>query len=122
MITTPDEIVQVLSRTRYRYCTEDDLQRAIFDSLRGVADVRREVRMGVDRPDLVVADRIGIEVKIKGGYADALRQVARYLKHPEIESVILVGTCAWLAQGCLPLPVSIEGKPIYYVRLINSLL
>ena len=78
----------------------------------------REVEITAkDRLDFLV-DGIALEVKIKGSLPDLIRKIARYARHESIREILVVGTPRWIPQ----VPAAIEGKPVYGVRLVGSLL
>lgn len=71
---------------------------------------RREVRLATgDRIDFVVAGSIGIELKIKGGWSAALRQLDRYAEADDLTEVWLFTTRRQLA---VELPAQLRAKPI----------
>ena len=73
---------------------------------------KREVHLGSKmRIDFIVAGRIGMEVKIKGGVSDIFRQCRKYCLSPDIAALILA------TNRPMGLPETIEGKPAYYISL-----
>lgn len=113
-------VTGLLENKRFRFTSEDDLQQGIEKVLAaGNIPFEREKVLSVrDRPDFLVDGRLAIEVKIKGTLAQALRQVGRYTEHPDIQSILLVGSPHWLRD----VPPTINNKPIYAMRLTSSLL
>lgn len=113
-------IATMLAEANLQHVTEDDLQAAIQSYL-NTRDVHpeREVRLsdGVSRIDLMVG-RTGIEVKIDGSWANVIRQLTRYAKCPEIESLVLVTTRAKHHH----LPDQLCNKPLSLVSLVGSAL
>lgn len=114
---TPDELCQLLIGYRFKTHTEQVLQDGIEQALKaaGVSYTREHRLSAEDRPDFMVGS-VALEVKIQGGAAKALRQVSRYLEHPEVTAVILVGTPAWVRQ----MPGQLHGKPLYALRLFAN--
>lgn len=107
-----------LEQTAFSYANEDELQQGIAEALTGW-DVRREVRLDSrNRVDLVVttnSGNVGIEVKVKGNTASALKQVLRYAHFDSLAAVVLV-TNRKLAGS---LPLELNGKPIRVVSLLH---
>ena len=118
-MTAPD-LIAPLSRLRFRYATEKDLQDS-FETVfreRGIP-FRREVEISKrDRLDFLLDDGIALEVKIKGSLPELVRQIARYARHESVREILVVGTPRWIPQ----VPAAIEGKPVYGLRLVGSLL
>jgi aromatic ring-opening dioxygenase catalytic subunit (LigB family) len=123
MSIQPDERLQqlttLLNQYRYSYVSEKELQDGIANALEkeGISFKRELCVSKSDRPDFVVGD-IAIEVKIKGSISDLLRQIARYAKHSEIQSILVIGTPHWITR----VPASLDGKEISSLRLVGSLL
>ncbi|WP_053764435.1 hypothetical protein [Leptospirillum ferriphilum] len=114
-----DSLETLLSSHRYRFSSERDLQNGIDEVLQTSGlSYSREFSLGVaDRLDFLV-DGIALEVKIKGSLPDLIRQIARYARHKDVREILVVGTPRWIPQ----VPASIEGKPVYGLRLVGSLL
>lgn len=80
-------------------------------------DFVREARLDArNRPDFMVG-KIAIEVKTKGTFADFLRQAQRYVELGQVDVLIVVGTPKWMPM----VPPMLNGKPVFTVRLLNSL-
>lgn len=113
-----DTICGSIEQTHFNYANEDELQQGLFEHLYGW-DVKREVRLDArNRVDLVVttnSGNIGIEVKVKGNTASALKQVLRYAHFDSLAAVVLV-TNRKLAGS---LPLELNGKPIRVVSLLH---
>lgn len=121
-IPTEFELVylcQVISAYRYNFQDENTLQEGMAIALANNAiDFEREVRLDArNRPDFMIGS-VAVEVKIKGSFAEFLRQANRYLELEQISALIVVGTPKWMSA----VPSSLLGKPIYTVRLMSSLL
>lgn len=115
-----DQVVEAIDRYRYRYATEDELQKALAAALTESGwPVMREARLDrYSRLDLLVGDplegpSVAVEVKVGGGRAQALRQVQRYVGYDEVSGLVLV--TARVAHAALPLLV--HGKPVRVVQL-----
>jgi len=75
-----------------------------------------EVRLGVGCRIDFVAEGIGIEVKRgKPNSHAALKQLARYASHPDIQAIMMV-----VERNIWTLPSEIEGKPVYYISLNSN--
>lgn len=107
----------MLSTYQFKTHTEQVLQDGIEQALKeaGVSYTREHRLSAEDRPDFMIGG-VAVEVKIQGGAAKALRQVSRYLEHPEVTAVILVGTPAWVRQ----LPGQLHGKPLFALKLFAN--
>lgn len=112
MTATASSIISALRQHRFRLGDEKRLQTEIAACLSNAnISFAREVRLdGKNRIDFL-ADRIGIEIKIKGGRMDIYRQLQRYAAFDGIGELILITNAA------MGLPSEIGSKPIYYVSL-----
>jgi hypothetical protein len=73
------------------------------------AQFSREVKLSAaERIDFLMADGLGIEVKVKGSLSDVTRQLHRYAQITEIKSLLLVTTKARHLEA----PRSLNGKTI----------
>jgi len=119
--TVPDiqAICRVFTSNRYNFQDETSLQEGLAVALtRQSIPFEREVRLDAsNRPDFMIGT-VAVEVKIKGTFAQFLRQAARYLELDEVSALIVVGTPKWMAA----VPATLRDKPIYSVRLTSSLL
>lgn len=118
-----DDILDALQDATPQFITEDDLQAEIARVLREAGiPASREVRLsdGRSRIDLL-ADRVGIEVKIKAGSrastGDVARQLQRYAKCDEIDALVLVTN----SYTHLQLPSEIAQTPIARFHLTGAL-
>lgn len=85
------KVLEILSAYRFNFANELELQDGIEAVLleRGI-DYVRELRLSPGSRIDFLADDVGIEVKIAGSSTNLLRQIARYAKHDEIKSLIVV--------------------------------
>jgi hypothetical protein len=113
-----EAVVTAISSNRYRFTSEDELQRGIDLALirHGiVAD--REVRLAPgDIIDFLAGD-VGVEVKVDGSPQSIARQLMRYAGSPRVASLVLVTR---KAQHANRFPPSIGGKPLRIVSLGDS--
>lgn len=112
------EVTSVLESTRFVWTTEHELQTAIADvlTLRGL-DVEREVRVDArNRLDLRVG-RIGIEVKIAGGWRDVRRQLERYAMLECVDALVLATSKA----SHMRVGSEVVGRPVVVHRVGTSL-
>ena len=116
-MTSPD-LITTLARLRFRFATEKDLQDGFEKVFRenGIPFQREFPISERDRLDFLV-DGIALEVKIKGSLPDLVRQIARYARHDDTREILVVGTPRWIPR----VPETIEGKPVYGLRLVGSL-
>lgn len=80
----------------------------------GPMEVKREARLGRDAGtvDFVVkidGVRVGIEVKVKGSFAEVARQLFRYAESCEVDALLLVST---RSKHASELPAVIQGVPV----------
>jgi hypothetical protein len=107
-MTTLDQVLAVIRDHRFSYANEEELQEGLAAAIASTGlDVQREVRFdGASRIDLLV-DRVGIEVKVKGGVGEVERQLRRYAPH--VDELVLVTI---KASHRSYLPDEIEGVPL----------
>lgn len=106
-------IITLLRLSRADLSSEKDLQRDIESLFKSnLPKFDREFRLNnADIIDFFV-DGVGIEVKLHGSNKQAIyRQLCRYAKHDAIQCLILVTN---MSMG---LPLTIEGKPAFYVNM-----
>ena len=119
--TAPDlaHLCKVFSAYRYNFQDETTLQEGMALALtRQGIDFAREVRLDAkNRPDFMIGP-VAVEVKIKGTFAEFLRQANRYLALEQVSALIVVGTPKWMPA----VPATLLGKPVYTVRLLSSLI
>lgn len=107
-MSTLDQVLDAIRGHRFRYSDEEELQEGLAAALASVGlEVEREVRFDKgSRIDLLVG-RVGIEVKVKGGVAEVLRQLCRYAPH--VDELVLVTI---KASHRSYLPDEVEGVPL----------
>jgi hypothetical protein len=104
----------VLNRlSGYRFATGDEVtfQLAVERALKreGLA-YEREVRLSPqDRIDFLLANGVGLELKINGATAEVVRQLIRYAQNDRIEALILCTTRA----SHQSVPLDLGGKPVF---------
>lgn len=117
------DLSSLLGCYRFSCITEKELQAGIEGML--IAEhipYKREFRLNAqDIPDFLVStddlENVVIEIKIDGGLAALLRQIGRYVKHPEVNAVLVVGTPHWIPR----VPQELHGKRVFSHRLLRSL-
>jgi len=112
---TPAEVARLVGARRYGYNDEVSLHALLAEVLEGAGmTVRREVRLTPrDRIDLLV-DTVGVEVKVANTPVDNLEaQCKRYLRCPEVESLVVVTT----RSQHRALPLVILGQHVHVVYL-----
>jgi hypothetical protein len=117
------DLISKISGYRYSCVTETVLQEGLEElfTRESIAFTRELVMPGFDRfdrPDFFIAPGLVVEVKIKGSFAQLLRQCARYAEHDAVKVILVVGTPYWIPT----LPANVGGKPLYHLRLIGSLI
>jgi hypothetical protein len=116
---TLDAIVAKLGLFRFSFADEYALQRGILEALsKSGWEPEREVILSArDRIDFLVGD-VGIEVKVAGGTASVLSQMARYAAHARIGSLLLVTSRhAHIRSG---FPETFNGKPARAISLATG--
>lgn len=123
LAATMTALADVITGHRYVFGSEDELQQQLSGVLGAAGHtVGREYRLNrTDRIDLVVTTGhgfttglIGIEVKVAGSTAAAVRQLTRYAAHPALDGLLLVTTRAH------SLPRLLAGKPAAVVSLLGN--
>lgn len=109
-----------LGRYAYRYGDEIQLHERIAEvlTLHGFEFERERVLDPRNRADFWL-DGLVIEVKVGGSFSDALHQVGRYIKLPDVTGVILAGTPRWAANELVAKPIW-QDKPFQMVRLARQ--
>lgn len=120
----PQELARRLVSWRFSCAPESALQKGIAEALKALGlTFEREARLGQrDRIDLLVGApsdaRLGLEVKVQGAFPAVVRQVQRYLAHPEVSGLLLVTTRA----GHTELPSTLGGKPVAVLHVSQGAL
>lgn len=111
---TTRELADVIRGFRFTFANEDRLQEGIAGALADAGiDAEREVRIDARRRIDLLADRIGVEVKVDGSSANVARQVARYLESDLLDGLVLVTN----RVRHLRVPPVVHGKPVEVVTL-----
>lgn len=110
---SPEQIVDLIERARVDLSTETLAQRGLARIFAAAGlDARAEVRLSdKDRIDFMIG-RIGLEVKTGHSRRTILRQLERYAKSEEVDSLILVTSIAFPTTN-----PPIEGKPLLVASL-----
>ena len=113
-LSLPD-FIKLLTAYRYSVGSEASFQQSLEQVLLlHRIPFLREHQLGAEygRIDFYLPDRrCGIELKVKGGPSQALRQLHRYAQCPDIAALILMTARARLAR----LPEKINGRPLFAV-------
>ena len=131
--TIIDSAVTALLAHSFRFVTEFDLQDGIAQILDGaglvyerekVIDKSNRFDFWLPSPEESARGTV-IEVKIKGTLAQAMRQVDRYMRLPEVDGVVLATSTPWgkllSMKDAAPFMPSWGGKPFEVVRIRRSL-
>lgn len=107
-----DSVLAVLRALRLPVAVEVDTQAEIAAALlaAGAPAVREVILDKANRIDVMVGG-IGIEVKVKGGKRDILRQLQRYAEFDQILELVLVTAVA------MGVPETINGKRVHKVSI-----
>jgi hypothetical protein len=114
LATIEAAIGSALARDRGALQSEERLQTLVARVLADLGvTVEREKRLDArDRPDFwTPKSGLVIEIKLRRAGLDALRQVARYLRHPEVTSALLI------APRVTEYPPLLGGKPVRVIQL-----
>lgn len=120
-MTTAEQIDVVhvlLGKSRFLVTSERLLQLALGrlwedNSIPYEAEVRLNEH---DRIDFVLWGSLGVEVKVKGGWRDVQRQLARYAQSPRVSALMLVTT----KTAHRNVPRTVGGKRVAMYQLMNS--
>ena len=112
------ELVRTLSQYRYPIGSESEFQAGLELVLQthGIRYIR-ECNLGREfgRVDFYLPEFCtGVELKVKGGPSEVVRQLHRYCQSPEIRAVVLLTSRQRLAR----MPASINGKPLVSISLV----
>jgi len=114
---TPSELAGLISRVRFRFSTEADLQAGI-DEVLGRAGVSREREYRLTRSDRIdfylPKQGMGIEVKVDGGTSDLTRQILRYAESSEIRSLVVITS---RMRHAVQLPRYVNNKPLQVITV-----
>lgn len=97
-------------------------ERELHDGIAQVLDFarmhyeREYIATPRDRFDFLCAGDVVIEAKIKGSFAEALRQCSRYCELPEVAAVVLVTTRHWGRTESIGPDERFHGKQIVMVQ------
>src|ERR1035441_10388199 len=107
---TGSEIAHLISRHKYVFDNEDELQLGIAAVLeRAGVEAEREVKINAtDRLDFL-AGSIAIEIKIAGSRPQILTQLHRYAQSERVSEIVLVS----LKARHHGLPFELNGKRIH---------
>lgn len=112
-LAAAEAIAAHISRHRFVYRDERQLQDGLAELLEADHVVEREVRLNArDRLDLLVDGTLCIETKIAGTPSSVLRQVERYAQHPSVEAILLV-----TSRVRHSIPRTVNGKPVVVAML-----
>lgn len=112
-------IASLIERHRIDVSTEAAAAQSIAQVLTaaGIEHAREVVLSRGDRID-IVADTIGIEIKIAGGRRqETLRQLARYARHDSIAALVLATGAGWPMSTQA---TKIEGKTLIVASLARG--
>jgi hypothetical protein len=116
-----EEIVAILTRYRFRFISETQLQQGISSALTmACVNHQREVRLDPQsRLDFLCDDGLAIEVKVSGNFCRStlVRQLHRYAESERIQSLLVVAN-----KYIEPLPATMNGKPVLYHVILGSML
>lgn len=86
------EALAALANFTCRAVREDLLQEAIAERLEPLGFLREHHLDHLNRPDFFHPDGVAVEVKVDGSRYVVARQLARYLRHQDVDYVLLVTT------------------------------
>lgn len=91
------DIVKALVNSRFHFNDEAQLHAGLEQVLKSLnVGYRHEHVAGPgERFDFLCAQGVVIEVKVRGSYAEALRQVERYQRRDDVSHVLLVTSKFW---------------------------
>ena len=115
-VVTVEQLAGLLRRYRFPVSDELAFQNALARVLseHGIAHERERQLGPWGTVDFYLpAERLGIELKVKGSPSAVTRQLHRYVQSPEIEALMLVTWRAALGR----LPARLHDKPLTVVAL-----
>lgn len=109
-MTQTRRIMEALARRRFTFRKEADLYpllAKVFDDI----GVEYEAQVELSPADVIdfMLGTVGVEVKVKGGVGDVVRQLHRYAQHDSVTELILVTSKA----GHVNMPATLNGKPVH---------
>lgn len=112
-----ESLADLIGSYTFTWYTEQQLQDGVerVFTTEGVPYTREARLTARDRPDFLAGDGVGVELKVKGGAIDALRQLQRYAGSPLVRELLLVTTTYRHAD----VPATIGGKPLRVLALIG---
>ncbi len=113
------DLAMLLSRYKFRFSSEAELQNGVEDVLTkvGVLFEREKILTPSDRPDFVIGD-VALEVKIGGSVSALLRQCSRYLKLDAVQQLLIVAGGSRLSTQ---IPSELCGKRVLVLNVRATL-
>lgn len=110
---SPLDLVEHLKRARLRHTSEFVMQGDLYQLLDDLKiQYAEEARLSAkDIVDVLTADGVAIECKIKGQPMAIWRQIERYAQYEEVKSIIL------LTAKHMGVKPEIGGKPVHIVKV-----
>lgn len=113
------QLAQLFEGHRFKVTSEAELQRALDELLRS-NKCRFEREHELSPRNIVdfylIEHSIAVEVKMRGSFAEVLRQLHRYAEHNVVHSLVLVTTRVQ-HRG---MPTKMHGKPVHVVMLAGA--
>lgn len=113
------QLVTILKSRRFNFTSEEELQEGIALALceEGVSFEREKVLAPGSRIDFLTSG-LGLEVKLECNLAALTRQLHRYAQCDEVKALVVVTS----RTRHMALPLSLNGKTIEVVHLMNNAL
>lgn len=114
-----DDVLEILRRYRFRFTDEVSLHRSLAQAFRQSGlSFEREVRLSqYDRIDFMLG-RVGVEVKVQGGWRAVRAQLLRYAESERVDELVLV-TVKTVHRL---VPREMNEKPVFVHQLTSSAL
>jgi len=118
-LESAQKVTDILSSTRFTLIKEKDLQDQIQKAFQS-AELQFKREFHLTKTDIIdfylPEPQMGIEIKINRAENSLLRQCIRYLKNPQLKSLMTV-----TIRPPQNFPPTLAGKPLYTFALWNRL-
>jgi hypothetical protein len=113
-----DRIGAAIAAHRFNFGNEEEFQRGIAEAFKTMGiEYRREVVLtGKDRIDFMLADGLGVEVKIDGSISALTRQLHRYAQLEALKTLVVVVGRVRLTN----LPSVMNGKSVHVIAVLRA--
>jgi hypothetical protein len=113
-----DRLRAAIAAHRFNFGNEEEFQRGIAEAFKtmGIEYQREVVLTKKDRIDFMLADGLGVEVKIDGSISALTRQLHRYAQLETIKALVVVTGRVRLTK----LPNAMNGKTVNVIPVLRA--